>query len=211
MSGTIPPIPPPLGTNTCNTSSPNRVDTMPTTNDTINTTTITNVAQNVVDENLPQLLDSKGGYDVINVLEFDKKDFASSHGGPFDIKDTKIAALRLKFNAFKALEGEKVNGTFIRDNDSYVKEDLRSRSEFIADLKAEYHERALLANQKRFYKRSGRAGFARKTMDKSNEIYFACENQEPFQMENLYEVRVKELRRLNPPKEPPEFTSVVIT
>ncbi|GJX89693.1 hypothetical protein Tco_0341707 [Tanacetum coccineum] len=37
-----------------------------------------------------------------------------AHEGPFDTKDTKIAALRLKFNAFKALEGEKVNGTFTR-------------------------------------------------------------------------------------------------
>ncbi|GKC07752.1 hypothetical protein Tco_0999362 [Tanacetum coccineum] len=50
---------------------------MPTTNDTINTTTTTNVAQNVVDENLPQLLDSRGGSHVINVPEFDKEDFMS--------------------------------------------------------------------------------------------------------------------------------------
>ncbi|GJY58437.1 hypothetical protein Tco_0458329 [Tanacetum coccineum] len=34
--------------------------------------------------------------------------------GPSDTKDIKIAALRLKFNPFKALEGEKVNGTFTR-------------------------------------------------------------------------------------------------
>ncbi|GJR68155.1 retrovirus-related pol polyprotein from transposon TNT 1-94 [Tanacetum coccineum] len=42
--------------------------------------------------------------------------------------------------------------------DSYldVKEDQRTSNEFMADLNAEYHERALLANQKRFYKRSGR-------------------------------------------------------
>ncbi|GJU01307.1 retrovirus-related pol polyprotein from transposon TNT 1-94 [Tanacetum coccineum] len=33
---------------------------------------------------------------------------------PFDTRDTKIATLRLKFNAFKALEGEKVQGTFTR-------------------------------------------------------------------------------------------------
>ncbi|GJW61512.1 hypothetical protein Tco_0110847 [Tanacetum coccineum] len=126
MSGSLPPIPPPLGTSSGNTGSPNtnRVDTMPTTNDTINTTTTTNVAQNVVDENLPQLLDLRGGSHVINVPEFDKKDFTSwkvkflvflnAHEGPSDTRDTKIAALRLKFNAFKSLEGEKVNGTFIR-------------------------------------------------------------------------------------------------
>ncbi|GJU18275.1 hypothetical protein Tco_1146241 [Tanacetum coccineum] len=38
----------------------------------------------------------------------------TAHEGPSDTRDTKIVALRLKFNAFKALEGEKVNGTFIR-------------------------------------------------------------------------------------------------
>nr|GFB71458.1 hypothetical protein [Tanacetum cinerariifolium] len=44
----------------------------------------------------------------------------------------------------------------------------------MADLNIEYHERALLANQKRFYKRSGRVGSARKPMDKSKETCFAC-------------------------------------
>ncbi|GKA11078.1 retrovirus-related pol polyprotein from transposon TNT 1-94 [Tanacetum coccineum] len=332
MSGTVPPIPPPLGTNTGNPSSPNRVDTIPTDN--TNNTTTNNVAQNVVDENLPQLLDSRGGSHVTNVLEFDKEDFTSwkvrflvyldglehyllkiledgpfvpmsslststnhlpkpqkqwshadrrlanqdkrlksiiisclpndvmksvikcktakamwndlilAHEGPSDTRDTKIAALRLKFNAFKALEGEKVNGTYTRlkcllndlennrvtipspevnatfvnslprkwlsmnqtqrannsikndslatlfckynykeDSDSDVEEDLRSSSEFIADLNAEYHERAMLTNQKRFYKRSGRVGSARKPMDKSNEICFACGKQGHFQKE----------------------------
>ncbi|GJV70869.1 hypothetical protein Tco_1490864 [Tanacetum coccineum] len=41
-------------------------------------------------------------------------DLILAHGRPSDIRDTKIATLRLKFNAFKSLEGEKVNGTFIR-------------------------------------------------------------------------------------------------
>ncbi|GJR35302.1 hypothetical protein Tco_1210986 [Tanacetum coccineum] len=76
-------------------------------------------------------------------------DLILAHEGPSDTRNTKIAALRLKFNAFKALECEK-------DSDSNVEEDLRSNSEFIADLNAECHERDLLANQKRFYKRSGR-------------------------------------------------------
>ncbi|GJZ55362.1 hypothetical protein Tco_0610555 [Tanacetum coccineum] len=94
-------------------------------------------------------------------------DLILAHEGPSDTRDTKIAALRLKFNAFKVLEGDKVNGTFTslkcllndlenndviipqaKDNDSDVEEDLRSSSEFIADLNVEYHERALLANQK---------------------------------------------------------------
>ncbi|GKC20994.1 retrovirus-related pol polyprotein from transposon TNT 1-94, partial [Tanacetum coccineum] len=43
-----------------------------------------------------------------------------------------------------------------QDNDSDVEEDQRTSNEFMADLNVEYHERALLANQKRFYKRYGR-------------------------------------------------------
>nr|GEX57394.1 hypothetical protein [Tanacetum cinerariifolium] len=126
------------------------VDTIPTDN--INNTTTNNVAQNVVDENLPRLLDPRG-FHVTNVHEFDKDDFSSWNdrflvyldglepylleileNGPFvplsslststnpfpkpqkqwshaDKRlanlDTKIAALRPKFNAFKSLEGEK--------------------------------------------------------------------------------------------------------
>ncbi|GJV37797.1 hypothetical protein Tco_1379914 [Tanacetum coccineum] len=173
-------------------------------------------------------------------------DLILAHEGPSDTRDTKIAAPRLKFNAFKVLEGEKVNETFtslkcllndlenngviipqakvntalygkynyeedpidqiyeseiqrftihassskalisnnqFQDNDSDVEEDLRSSSEFITDLNVEYHERALLANQKRFYKRSGRVGSVKKPVDKSNEICFACGKQGHFQKE----------------------------
>ncbi|GJY78106.1 retrovirus-related pol polyprotein from transposon TNT 1-94 [Tanacetum coccineum] len=131
-------------------------------------------------------------------------DLILAHEGPSDTRDTKIDALRLKFNAFKTLEGEKVNGTFTRlkcllndlenngaiisqaeDSNLDVEEDIRSSSDFIADLNIEYHERALLANQKRFYKRSGRVGSARKPMDKSNEICFACGKKGHFQKECL--------------------------
>ncbi|GKD10126.1 hypothetical protein Tco_1189811, partial [Tanacetum coccineum] len=76
-------------------------------------------------------------------------DLILSHEGPSDTRDTKIAALRLKFNAFKALKGEK-------ESNSDVEEDTRSISKFLADLNAEFRHRALLANQKRFYKRFGR-------------------------------------------------------
>ncbi|GJV20583.1 putative reverse transcriptase domain-containing protein [Tanacetum coccineum] len=205
MSGTVPPIPPPLGNNLSTYGSPNRVDTMPTDN--TNNTTTTNVAQSVVNEDLPQLLDSRGGSHVINVPAFKVEDFSSwkdkflvyldglepylieilenkpfvpmsslstsinpltkpqkqwspediklvnkdkrlkriiisyllndvmnyvikcttanfmctnlilAHEGLSDIKDTKIAALRLKFNAFKAFEGEKakVNAIFVNN------------------------------------------------------------------------------------------------
>ncbi|GJW58665.1 retrovirus-related pol polyprotein from transposon TNT 1-94 [Tanacetum coccineum] len=60
------------------------------------------------------------------------------------------------------------------DSDLDVEEDTRSSNEFLADLNVEFHDKALLANQKRFYKRSGRVGSAKKPMDKSNEICFAC-------------------------------------
>ncbi|GKB66087.1 retrovirus-related pol polyprotein from transposon TNT 1-94 [Tanacetum coccineum] len=192
-------------------------------------------------------------------------DLILAHEGPSKTKDTKIAALRLKFNAFKALEGEKVNGTFTRlksllndlenngvsipqaevnatfvnslprkwlsmnqtqrannsikndnlaalygkynykeglidqiyesestrftiqasnlkalisnpsmqESGSDIEEDQRSSSEFLADLNAEFHERSLLANQRRFYKISGRVGSTKIPIDMSNETCFA--------------------------------------
>nr|GEU92977.1 uncharacterized mitochondrial protein AtMg00810-like [Tanacetum cinerariifolium] len=169
-------------------------------------------------------------------------EFCLAYEGPSDTKDTKIGVLRLKFNAFKALEGEKFNGTYSRlkcllndfknngviisqskvnatfvnilprkwlsmnqtqrannsiKNDSLaalygkyhyeegliddVEEDNRTSNEFMADLNVEYHERALLANQKRFYKRSGRVGSARKPVDKSKKTCFACGKPSHFQ------------------------------
>ncbi|GKB67589.1 retrovirus-related pol polyprotein from transposon TNT 1-94, partial [Tanacetum coccineum] len=126
-------------------------------------------------------------------------------------------ALRLKLNAFKSLEGEKVNGTFTRlkcllndlenngvtipqaevnatfDSDSDVEEDQRTNNEFMADLNVEYHERALLANQKRFYKRSGRVGSARKPLDKTKETCFACGKLGHFQ-KDYYKGKYKGLK-----------------
>ncbi|GJY18011.1 hypothetical protein Tco_0389502 [Tanacetum coccineum] len=119
-----------------------------------------------------------------------------AYEGPSDTRHTKIVALRLKFNAFKALEAE-VNATFVNSlpskwlsmnqtkraknsikndclaalygkyhyeegliddiyDDLDVEEDNRTSNEFMVDLNAEYQERVLLANQKRFYKRLGR-------------------------------------------------------
>nr|GEW95779.1 hypothetical protein [Tanacetum cinerariifolium] len=159
-------------------------------------------------------------------------DLILAHEGPSDTRDTKIAALRLKFNAYKSLEGEKVNGTFTRlecllndlenngvtipqakvnamfvnslprkwlsmnqtqrannsikndslstlcgkynykeDSDSDVEEDQRTSNEFMVDLNAKYHERALLANQKSFYKRSDRKGRNKEKIS-SKEVVF---------------------------------------
>ncbi|GJZ00758.1 retrovirus-related pol polyprotein from transposon TNT 1-94 [Tanacetum coccineum] len=206
MSGTIPPIPPPFGAMFGNwVAYVNRVDTMPATTDPINTTNTTNVSQIIVDENLPQLLDSRGGSHVTNVSAFDKEDFTTNEG-PSDTKDTKIAALVLSYD-FNSLSLATLYGKYnyeeglidqiyesetqrftiqassskalisnhqFQDSDSDVEEDQRTSNEFMADLNAEYHERALLANQKRFYKRSGRVGSARKPLDKTKETCFAC-------------------------------------
>ncbi|GKC87794.1 retrovirus-related pol polyprotein from transposon TNT 1-94 [Tanacetum coccineum] len=200
-------------------------------------------------------------------------DLILAHEVPSDTRDTKIVALRLRFNAFKSLEGEKVMGTFTRlkfllndlenngvtipqaevnamfvnslprkwlsvnqtqrvnnfikndslatlygkynyeeglidqiyesviqrfsiqasiskalisntpfqESDSYVEEDKRTSNEFMADLNAEYHERALLANQKRFYKISRWVGSARKPIDKTKETCFSCGKTRHFQ------------------------------
>nr|GEU46251.1 hypothetical protein [Tanacetum cinerariifolium] len=75
MSRTVLPIPPPLGTNTCNLTIPKRTDPIPV--DITNNTTTTNVSQNVVNEDLPQLLNSRGGSHVTNVFAFDVEDFSS--------------------------------------------------------------------------------------------------------------------------------------
>ncbi|GJV86466.1 retrovirus-related pol polyprotein from transposon TNT 1-94 [Tanacetum coccineum] len=180
MTGPLPPIQPSLGPTTSTLGYPNvnRVDTMPSTEN-INTTTTTNVGKNGVDENLPQLLDCRGGSHVSNVPKFDKDNFTSwkimflvfldglepylmttleegpyvpmsnlptptnllpkrknqwSHTKcrPSDIRDTKIAALRLKFNAFKALEGEKVNGTYTRLK--CLLNDLKNNGVFISKV-----------------------------------------------------------------------------
>ncbi|GJU94509.1 retrovirus-related pol polyprotein from transposon TNT 1-94 [Tanacetum coccineum] len=107
--------------------------------------------------------------------ESNEIDLILGHEGPFKTRDTKIAALRLKFNAFKALEGEKVQWTYTRlrillndvetkdvkipqakDSDSDVEKDTMSNKEFLTDLNLKFHDRELLANQNRFYKRSGR-------------------------------------------------------
>ncbi|GKB22782.1 retrovirus-related pol polyprotein from transposon TNT 1-94 [Tanacetum coccineum] len=155
MSGTLPP--PPV-TSSRNAGNPNRVEDVFQTDKT-NIPSTNNVAQNVVNEDLPQLLDSRRGSHVTNVPPFDVDDFTSwkdwflvyldglepylfeilengpyvpkssastseniliklqkHYEGPSDIRDTKIIALRLKFNDFKALEGEKVKAIYTRLN-----------------------------------------------------------------------------------------------
>nr|GEW32782.1 retrovirus-related Pol polyprotein from transposon TNT 1-94 [Tanacetum cinerariifolium] len=55
----------------------------------------------------------------------------------------------------------------------------------MANLNAEYHERALLTNQKRFHRRPGRVGSARKPLDKTKETCFSCGKLGHFQKDCL--------------------------
>ncbi|GKE00164.1 hypothetical protein Tco_1388147, partial [Tanacetum coccineum] len=78
MSGTIPPIPPPLGTNNGNPTSLNRTDPIPV--DITNNTTTTNVAQNV---NI--FLDGNIGL-VAESFDWDEKSVSSKDEGVTKVK-----------------------------------------------------------------------------------------------------------------------------
>ncbi|GKD04428.1 hypothetical protein Tco_1179402 [Tanacetum coccineum] len=157
MSRIAPHIPPPLGINTGNAASPNRVDTI--LNDNTNYTTTNNLdglepyllevlengpfvpilSTSTNPLTKPQIQWSPEDRKLANqdkrlksiiisclpndVMKFVIKcttakamwtDLVLAHERPSDIRDTKIVSLRLKFNVFKALESEKVNGTFTR-------------------------------------------------------------------------------------------------
>ncbi|GKC12712.1 retrovirus-related pol polyprotein from transposon TNT 1-94 [Tanacetum coccineum] len=114
-------------------------------------------------------------------------DLVLAHEGPSNNKDIKIAALRLKFNIFKALEGEKLAKKMVNDSD--VEEDTRSSSEFLVDLNIVFHDRVLLANEKRFYKMSGRVRSAKKPIENTKETYFACDKLVSFEDEGVTTVK----------------------
>nr|GEV44570.1 hypothetical protein [Tanacetum cinerariifolium] len=238
MSGTIPPIPPPFGASSGNPGSPN-VNSV----DTMTSNVVSRLANQ--DKRLKSIIIYCLPNDVMKSVIKCKtakemwNDLILAHGGPSDTGDTKIAALRLKFNAFKSLEGEKVNETFTRlkcflndlenngvtipqvevnvtfvnslpkkwlsmnqtqrtnnsikndslatlygkynykeglidhiyESDLYkdVEEDQRTNNEFKADLNAEYHKIALLANQKRFFKRIDDMTKGKKVKEKSEK------------------------------------------
>ncbi|GKE93797.1 retrovirus-related pol polyprotein from transposon TNT 1-94 [Tanacetum coccineum] len=97
------------------------------------------------------------------------------------IYESETSRFTIHASSSKAL----ISNTYFQDSDSDVEKDTRSSSEFLADLIVEFHDKAFLANHKRFYKRSGRVGSAKKTMDKSNETCFACGKLGHFQKEYL--------------------------
>ncbi|GKG36129.1 hypothetical protein Tco_0443807, partial [Tanacetum coccineum] len=67
------------------------------------------------------------------------------------IYESETQRFSIQASSSKAL----ISNTQFQDSDSDVEEDQSTSNEFMADLNVEYHERALIANQKRFYKRSG--------------------------------------------------------
>nr|GEZ59532.1 hypothetical protein [Tanacetum cinerariifolium] len=82
-----------------------------------------------------------------------------------DIYASETQRFTIQTSTSKAL----ISNNYFQNSDSDIVEDNRRNNEFMADLNAEYHEIALLENQKRFYKRSKRVGSARKPMEKSKE------------------------------------------
>ncbi|GJZ66341.1 hypothetical protein Tco_0623037, partial [Tanacetum coccineum] len=119
-----------------------------------------NATTNVVnDEDLPQLLDSRGVIKCTTTRAM-WSGLTISHEGPSETKDTKIATLRLKFKAFKALKSEKVQQTYTRlnillndlenkdvkipqDIDLDVEEDTKSSKEYLIKVvsKQKNHKR----------------------------------------------------------------------
>ncbi|GJX53122.1 retrovirus-related pol polyprotein from transposon TNT 1-94 [Tanacetum coccineum] len=73
-------------------------------------------------------------------------DLILGHEGSFETRDTKIAALRLKFNVFKALEGEKVQQTYTRLK--ILLNDLETKDIIIPQAEAESSGRPQAAIEK---------------------------------------------------------------
>nr|GEY24383.1 hypothetical protein [Tanacetum cinerariifolium] len=66
--------------------------------------------------------------------------------GPTDqIYESESTRFSIQASSSKAL----ISNTHLQDSDSDVEEDTSSNSEFIADLNAKFHDKALLANQKK--------------------------------------------------------------
>ncbi|GJV48109.1 hypothetical protein Tco_1438321 [Tanacetum coccineum] len=126
MSGSLPPMLLALGANTGNSSSPIRTGN-PT--DDINNINPNNMGQNVMDENLPQLLDSRGGSHVTNVLEFDKEDFSTLYG-KYNYKEGLIDQIYKseppRFTTQASTSKALISDPSMHDSDFDIEEDQRS-------------------------------------------------------------------------------------
>nr|GEW32896.1 putative reverse transcriptase domain-containing protein [Tanacetum cinerariifolium] len=122
-------------TSSGNAGNPNRLEDVIQTDNTNNTGT-NNVALNVVNENLLQLLDSKGALEGKKVKE--------------NFTRLKILLNELENKDVKIPQAE-VNATFVNNLPKKwlkVEKDTRSSSEFLDNLNVEFHDKALHANQK---------------------------------------------------------------
>ncbi|GJU00251.1 hypothetical protein Tco_1110589 [Tanacetum coccineum] len=135
-------------------------------------------------------------------------DLILGHEGSSETRDSMIAALRLMFKGFKALEGEKVQQTYTRikillndlenkdvkisqaeDSEFDVEDDTRSSLEFLSDLNQKFHDRALLANHMIFYKTSGIVGAVRKYKGLVVESYVWDDEELSFWDEGLTTIK----------------------
>ncbi|GJT72013.1 retrovirus-related pol polyprotein from transposon TNT 1-94 [Tanacetum coccineum] len=194
MSGTVPPIPSHLGSNPSNTALRIKFNAFKTLegekvngtftrlkcllNDLenkgvsisqakVNVTFVNSLPRKWLSMNQTQKANNSIKNDSLATLygKYNYKEGLIDH-----IYESKSSKFTIQASSSKAL----ISNTHLQDSDSDVEEDTRSSSKFLADLNVEFHDRALLANQKRFYKRSGRVGSAKNPMDKSNETCFAC-------------------------------------
>ncbi|GJT25180.1 hypothetical protein Tco_0895117 [Tanacetum coccineum] len=137
-------------------------------NDNANNNGINNATNNVVNkEDLPQLLDFRGGSHVTNVPHLDVEDFSSwkdrflvyldglepflleiLENGPYipkslaSTQDNFLASL--KSSGHLRTESLQIKIRDRKDIDSDVEEDTRSSQEFLVDLNQEYHDKALM-------------------------------------------------------------------
>nr|GEV54295.1 retrovirus-related Pol polyprotein from transposon TNT 1-94 [Tanacetum cinerariifolium] len=176
------------GTNPANPQNPNNVKDA-FINNNFNTTTTPNVNSGINEDDLPQLfinvileddlMSQMSLFLMLRILQAGKivikcptaksmwTELILGHKGPSETRDTKIQALRLKFNAFKALKGKKVQQTYTKlkillnnleskdviisqseDSDCDVEENTSSSKEFLDDLNVEFHDKALLAKKR---------------------------------------------------------------
>ncbi|GJR20714.1 hypothetical protein Tco_0969241 [Tanacetum coccineum] len=95
------------------------------------------------------------------------------HEVPSDVKESMDLDLKLCYNTFEFKEGENLTQPFTRykalmneldfQDSTNDEEDTRSSQEYLNDLEEEFHERTLLANSKRFFRRGSQRFYAKAT------------------------------------------------
>ncbi|GJT33987.1 hypothetical protein Tco_0924406 [Tanacetum coccineum] len=99
------------------------------------------------------------------------------HEVPSDVKESMDLDLKLCYNTFEFKEGENLTQPFTRykalmneldfQDSTNDEEDTRSSQEYLNDLEEEFHERTLLANSKRFFKKGSQRFSGAKETDET--------------------------------------------